>query len=122
MVDLMPPVAGWPGVADTGVDTFLAQVRAETTAMIWWTLVGGALIYTLCPVLTVYVPLPTFLLPARLRERHAERAFSLDLYLPRQAMFLLKMYACMCWGQHESVRTRLGLAAYPPDPGTFRTS
>jgi hypothetical protein len=122
MIDLMPPVADWPGVADTGVDAFLAKVRAETTPMIWWTLVGGALAYALLPLFTVYVPLPAFLLPSGLRARHAERAYAIEMYLPRQALFLVKMYACMCWGQNDAVRTRMALAPYPPDPGTFRTS
>jgi hypothetical protein len=120
MCDLMPRVGDMPGVADTDIDGFLAQVRRETTFLIWLTIVGGALAFVCTPLLTVYLPLPTFFLPAELRNTHAERAFTRAPYLLRQAMFLLKMYACMCWGQHPSVRERLALAPYPADPGTFR--
>lgn len=121
MCDLMPAVDGLPGVADTDIDAFLAQVRRETTGTVWLGLVMGALSYVCSPILTVYVPLPTLLLPASLRNRHAEAALSETPYLLRQTMFLLKMYACMCWGQHPRVRAQLGVAPYPIDPGTFRS-
>ena len=120
MCDLMPAVDGMPGVADTDIDGFLAQVRRETTFIVWLTIVAGAAAYAAMPLLTVYIPLPSFLLPAGARARHAELAFARAPYLPRQAMFLLKMYGCMCWGQHPSVRERLALAPYPADPGGFR--
>jgi hypothetical protein len=120
MTEMMPPIGDQPGVADTDLRGFLSQVRREISPLVWYTLVAGALCWVLLPVLTVYLPVPSFLLPATLRNRHAERVFSRAPYLPRQAMFLLKMYACMCWGQHDQVRARLALPPYPADPGTFR--
>jgi hypothetical protein len=122
MRDLMPPTDDLPGLDDARLVPFLGQVYRETTGLVWLGLVLGALVFVLGPVLTVYIPLPTFLLPRGLRDRHADRIFSTRFYLVRQAVFLLKMYACMCWGQDPTVRGRFNLAAYPADPGTFRTS
>lgn len=122
MVDMMPPYGDFPGIAHTGIDAFLAQVRRETTFMVWLGLCLGAVIYTITPIITVYWPLPSLLLPARLRDLHAERICSTRFYLLRQAVFLLKMYACMCWGQDAKVRRKLNIAPYPEDPGTFRST
>lgn len=122
MCDMLPAGGGLPGVADTGLDAFLVRLRRETTALVWLGLVLGAVLYALTPVLTIYVPLPTFLLSARLRDRHADGIGTTRFYLLRQSVFLLKMYACMCWGQDASVRGRFNLAPYPDDPGSFRAS
>jgi hypothetical protein len=121
MCDMMPPAAGLPGVADTEIDAFLAKVRAETTALVWLGLCAGAALYALTPLLTVGRPLPSFLLSPEKREQHADRITSTKIYLLRQSVFLVKMYACMCWGQHASIRRSMALAPYPLDPGTFRT-
>jgi hypothetical protein len=121
MCDLMPRAAGLPGVADTDVDAFLRALRREAHPLYWLGLVVGAIVYALTPVLTVYLPLPSFALPARLRARHAQRIVELRPYLLRQAISLVRLSAGMCWGQHPEVRARFALAAYPPDPGTFRT-
>jgi hypothetical protein len=120
MCDLMPPVDGLPGLAATDIDSFLAQVRRETTGLVWLGLVAGAVAFMFSTIFTLYIPLPTIFLSKELRNRHAEAAFSDTPYLIRQAMFLLKMYACMCWGQHPSVRAIMGVSAYPADPGSFR--
>jgi hypothetical protein len=122
MRDMLPASGDFPGIADTGLDAFLGKLRRETTATVWLGLVLGAVLFTLAPIVTVYVPLPSFLLPAGLRDRHAERICTTRFYLLRQAVFLLKMYACMCWGQDPAVRARLHVAPYPVDPGTFRTT
>ncbi len=122
MCDLLPAAAGLPGLAETGIDAFLARLHRETTGLTWLGLCLGALVYTLTPVLTVYIPLPHFALPQRLRDQHAERIMATRIYLVRQAVFLLKMYACMCWGQDDAVRRLLNVAPYPVDPGTFRAS
>lgn len=122
MCDMLPPAAGLPGLAEAGIDPFLARLRAETTLTVWAGMILGAAVYVLTPVITVYVPLPSMWLPRSLRERHAARITATDVYLLRQTVFLLKMYACMCWGQDENVRRLLHVAPYPVDPGTFRTA
>lgn len=118
---LMPAHGGLPGAADTGVGPFVDQLWRETTCAVWGTLLAGALLVVFTPVFTVFVPLPSMLLPAALRDRHVERIVGTRFYLARQAVFLLKMYACMCWGQDPVVRRHFHLDPYPADPGTFRT-
>lgn len=122
MCDLMPATGDLPGVADCDLDTFLAKLRAETTTLTWVGLCAGAALWMITPLLTVYLPLPAVLLSAEARDRHADGLTSTRIYLLRQATFLLKMYATMCWGQHPSVRELLHVAPYPEDPGTFRTA
>jgi hypothetical protein len=73
-------------------------------------------------LLTVGWPLPAMLLPARLRDLHAQRVVASDRYLIRQAVFLLRLSGGMCWGMHPSVRARFALPPYPVDPGTVRVS
>lgn len=122
MCDMMPATGDLPGIADTGIDAFLARLRREATLTVWAGLVLGALVFVLTPILTVWVPLPSFFLPRGLRDTHADRICTTRFYLLRQAIFLLKMYACMCWGQDPAVRRRLHVAPYPVDPGSFRTT
>lgn len=120
MCDLMPRAAGLPGVVDTDTDGFLRSLRREAHPAYWLALVVGAVVYTLTPVLTVHVPLPAFALPARLRTLHAQRVGELRPYLLRQALFVVRLSAGMCWGRDPSVRVRFALAPYGDDPGTFR--
>lgn len=122
MCDLMPPTAGLPGLQDTAIDAFLARLWRETTWLNYLGLWLGALFFVVTPVMTVYVPLPSFWLPAGLRARHADAITRSSVYLVRQPIFLLKMYACMCWGQDAAVRRHFHCAPYPEDPGTFRTA
>lgn len=120
MCDLLPGSEALPGLVDTDIRGFLALVQKESPPVIWLGLVSGAVVYALTPLLTVGIPLPSFWLPASARARHAERIPRTRFYLLRQSIVLLKMYATMCWGQDPVVRSRLALAAYPPDPGSFR--
>jgi hypothetical protein len=123
MCDLMPrgeAPGGLPGIADTEVTEFLRTMKRESDGIFWLGIVSGAVVYALTPVLTVYVPLPSFLLPASLREKHAQRIVASQTYLIRQAVFLVRLAAGLCWGRDPGVRARFMLAPYPPDPGTFR--
>jgi hypothetical protein len=122
LVALMPPAAGFPGVADTGLDEFLDRFRRESSRMLWIGVVAGAVVFTLLPPFTIGVPLPSFLLGAKLRDRYAAAVTKHPLYLVRQAIFILKMCGGLCWGQHPAVRAQLNLPPYPADPGTWRTS
>lgn len=122
MADLVPRSPGLPGLVDCEPDVFLQKLRAETTLLTWIGLCAGAVLWLITPLLTIGVPLPALLLSEDQRDRHINALASTNIYLLRQAFFLLKMYACMCWGQHAAVRSRFKIAAYPVDPGTFRTS
>lgn len=122
MCDLMPASGDLPGIADTGVTEFLHTVKRESGQVYWLGLVLGAWVYALTPFMTVFVPLPAFLLPASLRDKHAQRIVATPLYFLRQAVFLVRLSAGLCWGRDPRVRAQLGLSAYPADPGTYRTT
>jgi len=122
MGDLMPRTEALPGIADTDLEAFLRELRRESNALYWLGLVIGAWVYVLSPLLTVRVPLPSFLLPARLRALHAQRAPELAPYPLRQAVLLVRLSAGLCWGRDPAVRARFALPPYPPDPGSFRQS
>jgi len=114
------PRTDLPGAEDCGLDAFLAKFREESPFLIWLGLVAGAAVFHLTPLITVGVPLPAFLLPKRLLDRHAQRIAATNVYLLRQAIFLIKMAAGLCWGTDPRVRAMLALPALPPDPGTWR--
>ena len=122
LCDLMPSTPELPGVADTDVTAFLQAMRSESNRIYWLGVVVGAVVYALSPLITVGLPLPAFLLPARQRDLHAQRIVSSDVYLLRQAVFLLRLSSGMCWGMHAAVRARFELPPYAPDPGTVRVS
>lgn len=122
MIAFYPRTDALPGIADTGLDAFLRQFRSETTFMMWLGVVLAALLFHFTPLFTVFVPAPAFLLPASLRDRHAQRIGGSNLYLVKQAMLVLKLPAGLCWGRDPEVRKRLAMTAYPADPDTWRTS
>ncbi|MEW5738406.1 MAG: hypothetical protein AB1938_05740 [Myxococcota bacterium] len=122
IVALYPSGGPVPGAAECGLDAFLARFRRESPFLIWLGVITGALVFHLTPLFTVFVPLPAFLLPASLLDRHASRISSTQVYLLRQAIFLVKLAAGLCWGADPEVRRRLALAPLPDDPGTWRAS
>jgi len=122
IVALYPRTEGLPGAEDCDLDAFLRKFRSETTFLMWLGVVMGAVVFHLTPLFTVFVPLPAFLLPRSLRDKHAHRITSGGLYITRQSVFLLKLAAGLCWGGHPSVRARFALPAYEQDPDHWRQS
>ena len=122
MVALYPRTDGLPGIEDTGIDEYLVSFRRDTTFMMWLGVLAGAFVFHMTPILTVLVPLPAFLLPAGLRDKHAYRIATSSLYLVRQALMLVKLPAGLCWGRHPEVRAKFAMAPYASDPDTWRTS
>ena len=118
----MPASDDFPGLADLGIDAFLRQYKRECPFILWLGLVVGSVVFAITPLITIGVPLPSFLLPKRALDRHANAIASHPVYVLRQAVFLVKMVAGLCWGSHPSVRKILALPPYPPDPGTWRAS
>jgi hypothetical protein len=114
------PRSEWPGVEDCELDGFLTRFREETPPLVWLGTAAGAVLFHLTPLMTVFVPLPAFMLPKRLLDLHAQRVTSTNLYLLRQSIFLVKMAAGFCWGTHPAIRARLALPPLPNDPGTWR--
>jgi len=122
MVAFYPRTAELPGIADTGIDEFLRQFRKDTTFLMWLGVVLSTLLFHATPLFTVFVPLPAFLLPASLRDKHARRIGGTNIYLIKQAMLVLKLPAGLCWGRDPEVRKRFAMQLYAPDPETWRTS
>lgn len=119
---LYPRTETLPGVADTAIDQQLSQLRTEGPPILWFTLVLGALIFTLTPLFTLGVPLPAFLLPAKWLDRHAHRIATTRFYYVRQAMLGLKVAASLAWGKDPAVRRAIGIAPYADDPESYRVS
>lgn len=100
----------------------VAQMWRESPPLMRLAMAGSALAFHLSPLLTVYVPLPAFLLPAGLRDRHANALASHPLYLLRQSMLMVKTVGGLAWGADPTIRRRLAMQPYPPDPGRHRTT
>lgn len=121
-ITMLYPRGALPGAEDCNLDTFLAQFKRETPFIVWLGTVAGAVVFHLTPLFTVFVPLPAFLLPAKLADTHAQKVSSHPLYLVRQLVYLVKMCAGFCWGVDPAVRAKLGLRPLLRDPGTWRQS
>jgi hypothetical protein len=122
MRTFMPRTKTLEGIEDTDVDGFLRRLRAESDSRFWLGLVLGAIVFAITPLLTVGLPLPAFVLPKELLDQHAERILAHPSYMLRQAVFLVRLSAGMCWGMDPVVRARFALGGYDADPGTFRES
>lgn len=120
MKALYPRTEMLPGIEDTDLPTFLARYRREAPLLMWAGLLAGTFAFVWSPVLTVFVPLPSFLLPRTLLDRHAHLVTYSRIYLLRQAIMLVKLAAGLCWGMHPDVRRRFALTPYADDPGTWR--
>lgn len=120
MCAMLPGGAGLPGVAECGIEAHVTRLRRESTWMFWVGTVLGALVFVLTPVLTVRIPLPAFWLSAETLDRHADLVARIPIYALRQAIFLLKTGAGLCWGAHPAVRAVFAMAPYEADPGTWR--
>ena len=122
MCAMMPRTDGLPGIEDTDLDGFLRRMKRDSDFLYWLGLVAGGLAFAASPIITIYVPLPAFLLPKGLLAKHTDRFLYHPIYVVRQAAFLVRLSAGMCWGADPVVRAKFALAAYGQDPGTFRTS
>lgn len=115
-----PTTERLPGIDPVAVRPFLRRLQREAPAAIRWAMYATALVFHLTPLLTVGIPLPAFLLPQRLRDRHAHKLATSRWFLLRQSMLMVKTIGGLHWGADPEVRKRLSLKAYPPDPGTWR--
>ncbi len=119
---MMPRTGALPGVADTDMVSFLRTLRKESPMLVRVGLVLGSWLLVFAPILTVYWPVPAFLLPQKVREKHVQRASVHRFYLFRQAVMLVKMMAGLCWGRHPDIRARFEMEPLDADPGTWRDS
>jgi len=120
MCTLMPRTDKLPGLADTDIDGFLRRMRRESAPFFWMGIVLGSIVFTVTPIMTVFLPLPAFLLPKSLLQKHAEKLGSSRIYLVRQMFIVVRLSASLCWGADDKVRETFALKPYQPDPGTVR--
>jgi hypothetical protein len=116
---LMPPMPGIPGVDKVYGQAFVRQYLSEMDGLSRVGLVLGTLLFVVCPIITIGVPLPSFLLPAAWLDRYANRIVAHPVYLIRQGVSVLKMVAGLSWGSDPQVRRALNLEPYPQDPQTW---
>ena len=109
-----------PGVAETDLDSFLRDVHHRAPFTMRLGLWLATFVYMVSPIVTVYLPVPAFVLRGRCLERHTTRLLESRSYLVRQIVYLLKMVGGLCWGEHAEVRKRFGRAPLPPDPQTWQ--
>lgn len=121
MQDLYPASGDFPGIEDMGLDAYLDQFKAEAPALMYTGLVAGATLYQFSTMMTVGKPGPAMMLSDELRDEHAQKITATSNYPLRQAIFLVKMVAGMCWGKDERVRRTMNLEPYGEDPGTWRS-
>jgi hypothetical protein len=121
MVAFFPRMDDLPGLADLDVDTKIADLRRESTWLLWTGVVAAAVVFQLAPILTMRRPWLAVLLTPEELDLHAHRLSSHPLYALRQLIVLLKLTGGLMWGQSPEVRAFLDLPAYPADPGTRRT-
>jgi hypothetical protein len=119
---LMPATETMPGMKDADVDAFLVRFKRDSAPLLWVGVIAGSVIFMLTPILTLGLPVPSFLLSARLLDTHAAKITTHPFYLLRQGVFVARLAAGLCWGGNPAVRQRLGVPVYGADPGTFRTS
>lgn len=117
---IYPSTEALPGVSETDLRSFLRDFRANAPPLMRIGLGAATVMFMLTPILTVYLPVPAFLLRGRLLERHTSKLLSHRSYLLRQIVYLLKMVGGLCWGEHPETRKRLGRPALPPDPRTWQ--
>ena len=122
MCILYPSGSELPGIAETGIESFLRDYKREAPLLMKTGLTLSSLVFVLSPVATIFIPLPVFLLPLSLREKHANRLEKHSFYILRQTVLLLRLVAGLCWGKDPAVRKAMGMEPLDPDPGTFRGS
>ncbi len=121
MVAFFPRMDDLPGLAELDVDAKIAELRRESTWLLWTGVVAAAVVFQLAPILTMRRPWPAVLLTPEELDLHAHRLSSHPFYALRQLIVLLKLTGGLMWGQSPEVRAFLDLPAYPADPGTRRT-
>lgn len=117
---IFPSTEALPGVAETDLRPFLRDVKANAPPLMRIGLIAATLVFMVTPLITVYLPVPAFMLRGKLLERHVAKLMSHRVYVLRQVVFLLKMVGGLCWGEHPEARRRLGRPALPADPRTWQ--
>lgn len=119
---MFPRHSELPGVADTGLSTYVQAFMAETNWMTWLGVMASSVLFMLTPLITIGLPVPACFLTPKALDRHASKLARHPIYLLRQSMFIIKMVAGFCWGAHPNTRAHFNMKPYPEDPGTWRNA
>ena len=122
MRTMYPATGPFKCVTDTGLDDLLDRYFKEAPHMLTWGLRSAVLAYHLLPIMTVFVPLPAFLLPKTWQSKHADRLARHPIYLLRSLAIPIKMVAGLAWATDPDHRRALGMPPMGADPGTWRTT
>ncbi len=107
-------------MAETELGPFLKDLTSHAPFLMRIGIAAATFVFMVTPLITVYLPLPAFMLRGRLLERHTEALIAHRSYLIRQVVFLLKMVGGLCWGEHERARAKLGRPPLEADPRTWQ--
>ncbi len=120
MTALYPRTDDLPGVEDADLDRYLKKLKRDSNGAIWGGVLAGTAVFTLSPIFTIRRARPSFLLSDKELDTHAYKLANSRSYVVRQSVFLLKLFAGLCWGEHKDVREHFHMNPYPDDPRTFR--
>jgi hypothetical protein len=118
---IFPSNDALPGLDRIDPKPFLRQFGREAPLLIRLAVLASTWVFVLTPLVTVYWPLPAFLLPRHTLDQHAHRLATHRWFLLRQVMLMLKTIGGLPWGAHPDVRAKLAMPAYGADPGTWRS-
>ena len=121
LVALFPRSDGLDGIESMAVEAYVPRMLADASWVFWLGVVASTLAFVCSPILTVWWPLPSFLLPRSVLDRHARASADSNLYALRNATFMLKMVGGLHWAAAPSVRAHFALQPYAPDPEDWRT-
>ena len=115
-----PTTSRLPGIDAATAKPYLRQLLRQAPWTLWFGAVGSALAFQILPIFTVFWPLPACVLPASVRDRHANALANHRLYLVRMTMVMIKTIGGLWWGAAPQVRDKLGIPRYAADPQTVR--
>jgi len=116
-----PRFGDLPGLQRPATLIFLRKLFADSPLLIRLALSASTVVFILSPVITIFVPLPAFLLPRKMCDAHAHKLATHPIYILRGVMLMIKTIGGLQWGADVAVRAKLAMQPYPSDPDTFRT-
>jgi len=119
---MYPAVGRFKCITETNLDALLDNFFREAPFMLTGGLRAAVLAYHFLPIFTVFIPLPAFMLPARLQTKHANRLAKHPIYLFRSLAIPIKMVAGLAWAGDHDHRRVLGVPPLDDDPGTWRVT
>ena len=109
-----------PHIAETEIKEFLEKFQKEAVFTLRMVVFLCLLAWIFTPLLTIFVPLPTFLLSKKMCEKHTRKLTTNKIYILRQTMMLLKQFVGLIWGANNKIRNSINLKPYESNPDRFK--